>query len=133
MGNLFEKATREKYRFASNKGDLTVEELWDLPLSSAKGVDLDTVAQKVYKEVKDSEEVSFVKGSNPASTLLKAKLEVVKYIIDVKLLENEQRRIAADKKEQIDNIRRLISDKKAADLAGQSIEDLEKKLSELLV
>lgn len=133
MGNLFEKATREKYRFASSKGDLTVEELWDLPLSSAKGVDLDTVAQKVYKEVKDSEEVSFVKGSNPASTLLKAKLEVVKYIIDVKLLENEQRRIAADKKEQIDNIRRLISDKKAADLAGQSIEDLEKKLSELLV
>ena len=44
--NLFEYATRYDVRFQTVKGVITVGQLWDLPLRSAKqpGFDLDTVA-----------------------------------------------------------------------------------------
>ena len=35
--NIFEYATRAKLRFASSRGDLTVEQLWDVPLRSTDG------------------------------------------------------------------------------------------------
>ena len=56
MDNLFLQATREKFRFESSKGDLSVEQLWDLPLTSRTGFDLDTVAKAVNKFVGALEE-----------------------------------------------------------------------------
>ena len=86
MDNLFLQATREKFRFESPKGDLSVEQLWDLPLTSRTGFDLDTVAKAVNADLKASNEESFVNvNNNPAVSRLQAKLEVVKAIIEVKL------------------------------------------------
>ena len=44
--NLFEMATRNKLRFSSTKGELSVEDLWDL---SEKDLDV------VYKNLKEQE------------------------------------------------------------------------------
>ena len=64
--NLFEIATRKKLRFPSLKGELSAEQLWDLPLSSRVGLDLDNIAKAVNKDLKAEEEDSFVKTStNP--------------------------------------------------------------------
>ena len=52
MSNLFEVAARKKYRFDSQKGLLSVEELWDLPLQSTKSVSLDSIAIALNKEIK---------------------------------------------------------------------------------
>ena len=41
--NLFEIASRKKLRIPTTKGDLTVEQLWDLPLKST-GLSLDKIA-----------------------------------------------------------------------------------------
>ena len=72
MDNLFMQATREKFRFESSKGDLSVEQLWDLPLTSRTGFDLDTVAKAVNADLKASNEESFVNASNnPAVSRLK--------------------------------------------------------------
>ena len=58
--NLFEIATRAKFRFDSLKGALTVEQLWELPLQSRTGVDLDTVAKGINASLKEVAEESFV-------------------------------------------------------------------------
>lgn len=46
MTDIFEIASRRKYRFPSAIGELTVEQLWDLPLTDPKrGATLDNVAK----------------------------------------------------------------------------------------
>ena len=49
--NIFEQASRLKLTFSTNKGQLSVEHLWDLSLDS-----LDTLAKGVNRELKASEE-----------------------------------------------------------------------------
>lgn len=96
--DLFNIAARKKYRFESNKGQLDSEQLWDLPLTSAKGFDLDTVAKTINRELKAQTEDSFVTPTNSARTTeLENKLAIVVYIIGVKQAENEAARNAAAK------------------------------------
>ncbi len=105
MKNIFELATRKKLRFASIRGELTTEQLWDLPTTSKTGFDLDTLAKAVNKELKSQEEESFVKTSkNMVAPVLSLKLEVLKRVIEVKLQEADQAaaRVAnAQKREQL--------------------------------
>ena len=49
--NLFEIASRNKLRVPTTKGDLTVEQLWDLPLKSANGLSLDSIAIALNKQL----------------------------------------------------------------------------------
>ena len=59
--DIFEKAAREKLRFDSPIGDLTTEQLWDLPLTSAniQRPSLDFMARAVSRELRDFGEESF--------------------------------------------------------------------------
>ena len=43
--NIFEYAARSKIRFQSTKGELTVEQLWDVPLRSRDDFNLNAVAK----------------------------------------------------------------------------------------
>lgn len=98
---LFERATREQYRFASDVGELTTEQLWDLPLTGKGGkADLDRVARAVHQELKGLEETSFVEVKpDPRKAVLASKLEVVKHIITVRMTEKAEAVAAAEKAE----------------------------------
>jgi hypothetical protein len=122
----FAKATRLKLRFKSTTGPLTTEDLWDLPLQR-----LDTIAISLNKEVKESSDISFIKEKTTANKEIELKFEVVKYIIDIKLKEQEaakKRREIAQKRQQL---MELIDNKESQALAGESVEELKKKLAEL--
>lgn len=93
----FEKATRKKLRFNSTSGVLSVEDLWDLPLTG-RGANLDKLAKSLHKELKESEEESFVVKTVRKDSELQLKFDIVKYIIDVKLEEQETAKNRADKK-----------------------------------
>ena len=58
--SLFEYATRNKIRFASERGDLNVEQLWDVPLRAKDNFDLGDIARRASKTLKDATEESFV-------------------------------------------------------------------------
>ena len=92
LTNLFEKASKSKFRFNTSKGVLTTEDLWDLSLES-----LDKVAKELYKKVKESEEVSFISENKKKDEVTSDKLEVVKFIINYKLEEAKERRQKAEK------------------------------------
>ena len=130
MDNLFLQATREKFRFESSKGDLSVEQLWDLPLTSRTGFDLDTVAKAVNANLKSSNEESFVNVSNnPAVSRLQAQLEVVKAIIEVKLAQAEATKKRAEKAAERQRLMEVLHSKKDQELQGLSVEEIELRLS----
>ena len=41
--DIFKQAAKAKLRFPSSKGELRVEDLWDLPLTSKTGPSLDSL------------------------------------------------------------------------------------------
>ena len=132
MDNLFLQATREKFRFESSKGDLSVEQLWDLPLTSRTGFDLDTVAKAVNANLKSSNEESFVNVSNnPTVSRLQAQLEVVKAIIEVKLIQAEAAKKHAEKAAERQRLMEVLHSKKDQELQGLSVEEIERRLSQL--
>jgi hypothetical protein len=72
LTNLFEKASKMKLRFSTTKGVLSTEDLWDLSLES-----LDRIAKNLYKQIKESEEISFISEKSSEDTLASIKLEIV--------------------------------------------------------
>lgn len=129
--NMFEKASRFKLRFKTGVGDITAEDLWDLPLLSRNGVDLDTLAKSLNKAVKESGEESFVLKKSGANTVLELKLEIVKRVIEVKMEEAEARDRASDNKAKKEHIMSIIADKESEGLKGMDIEDLKKMVADL--
>lgn len=129
---MFEKATRLKLRFDSPRGDLTTEQLWDLPLQSKSGFDLDTVAKAVNSELKSISEESFVETkTNPRKGELELKLEIVKHIIKVKQDENLAAVSAATKREERKRLESILATKQASALEQLSVEEIQKRLDEL--
>lgn len=129
--SVFEKASRQKLRFASARGDLTVEDLWDLPLTSRNGFDLNVVAQKANAEVKASGEESFVGESTPASATAVLKLEVVKSVIATKIAERDAEAARKDKRQKRDRLLELLANKEDAALQELTPDQIREQLAAL--
>jgi len=131
MEQMFEKATRAKLRFETSKGALSVEDLWDLPLSARDGFDLDSVAKAASKKLKETQEESFVKPATVSNTEHELKLEIVKFIISVKLKEKTEREEAATKSETKKKLMEVLARKQDAALESLSAEEIEAKINSL--
>jgi hypothetical protein len=130
--NIFETATREKFRFPSTKGELTTEQLWALPLESRSNASLDDTAKRVNAELKAVTEESFVATTtNPAKKLLETKLEVVKHIIAVRLAENEAARTKMANKAEAEKLKEILDMKKTMALQNLSEEEINARLAAL--
>lgn len=129
---MFEKATKQRLRFDTVKGLLSVEDLWELPLiSRSNSADLDTVAKTVSKELKVTEEESFVKPVTVSNTALNLKLEIVKHIIAVKLQEKENRENVAEKDRKKSRLLEIIDKKQDQELESKTVDELKKDLASL--
>lgn len=124
--NIFEQASRLKLTFNTNKGQLSVEHLWDLSLDS-----LDTLAKAVNRELKASEEESFVKTRTKANTELVLRLEILKRVIEVKLQEAEEKKGRAEKAAQLSLLRELKANKQLQDLQSLSTAEIETRIAAL--
>lgn len=125
---MFEEASRRKIRFDSSRGLLSVEDLWDLPLTGARrGTTLDDIAIDLSQRVRDTvDTVSFVNPSAEDSDKaeLALKFEVVKHIIRVRVAERDELRAAADRREKKQKLLELIARKQDDELAGKSVDEL---------
>ena len=133
MENLFIEATALKLRFATVKGKLMVEDLWDLPLTprSRQAVCLDDIAKSLNSAIKEDAEESFVVKTTKKNEPLLIAFEIVKYIIKVKLAEKEQRSMAKEKADKKKRILSILNDKENKELEGKSREELLKELESL--
>lgn len=125
---MFAIAARKKLRFDTVKGQITAEDLWDLPLTSDTGrPNLDDIAKKLHKALKDDKDMSFVTSTvanTAAFNTLKTKFDIVKFVIDVKLEEAEKAKKVRANKEKNQRIMELIAQRADAELAAKPTEEL---------
>ena len=128
---LFISATRAKYRFTSSAGQLSAEDLWDLPLSG-KGANLDNIAKGLYKELKDADgDISFVKPAVKTTVELQAKFDIVKYVIDTKMAERDARDAAETKSAMKQKLLAKLAEKQDKDLDSKSAEEIQAMIDSL--
>lgn len=128
---MFEQASRLKLRFDSAVGNVTIEDLWDSPLINPRGASLDNIAKKINRDLKASDEDSFVLQKTSINKILELKLSIVKHIIAVKLEEIEIKENAVLRKDKKDKILSIIADKEDDNLKNSSVEELKKMVSNL--
>lgn len=129
MENQFIAASRMKIRFTTDKGMLSVEDLWDLPLDRGR-VNLDEIAIALSKEVKGETE-SFVNKTKSVKLELKVALDVVLHIIEVRLKEAEEAKQAKTVAEKKQRILEIIAHKENKDLEEKSLDELKTLLANL--
>jgi hypothetical protein len=131
--NIFERASRAKLRFSSSVGELTTENLWDLPLT-AKGdrPNLDTLARAVHSELKDLDEVSFVNVKpDPRKSDLELRLEILKHVIEAKMTAKAAAEKAAENAERKRKLLAALDAKQEQELVGMSKDQIEAEIAKL--
>lgn len=130
--SIFEQATRQKLRFQSPKGDLTTEQLWEMPLQSKSQFDLDTVAKAVNADLKAVTEESFVStNQSPANEKLTLMLDVVKHVIAVRVAEAAAARQRADRAAERQKLLGILADKQDAALHELTPDEIKARLAAL--
>ena len=123
--NVFEMATRLKFRFPF-RGMISVEDLWDLSVEQ-----LDAVYKALNKDVKQAQEDSLLSGPRIGDADLNAKIEIVKYIFQVKQTEEAERKAAADNAIKRKRIKEILAKKQDNALENMTEEELLAALAEL--
>lgn len=122
--NIFEQATRARFRFKTDNGYISTEDLWHVSLEK-----LDTIALGLQAELNKPGE-SFI-SNKPKDATLQARFDVVKHIIDTKLeekrAESERTRNAAERQVLL----AALEKRQQAELEGLSTEDIKKRIAAL--
>ena len=131
--NMFEQATRLKLRFAvGTRVNLTVENLWDLPLTNVKGEDLDHIAIELQEKLSTNEKSFVVQQSKTKETQVnQLKFDIVKYIIDVRLEEQKVANLERQRAQEIATLKELQKQAKIRDLQNLSSEEIEERIKSL--
>jgi hypothetical protein len=122
--NIFEAASRKKLTFKVANGVVKTEDLWDLSLET-----LDKAALALNKEIKNSDEGTFLAKRTPANTTLTLQFDIVLHIIEVKQEEQEKKKLAKERAEKRAQLKELIGKKIRNAQEEKSIDELERELA----
>lgn len=132
MSDLYKKAALKKLRFDTSRGQITVEDLFSLPLTSTTGrINLNDIAKGLHKQVKDAVEVDFVGESTQADSDAALGLEIVKDVIAHRKAEAAAAQQRVERESVKQQIMAVIEHKKAEAFSSQSIEELQAQLAKL--
>ena len=130
--NIFEKASRKKYRFQiASYGSLSVEDLWGMPLRSKARDSLSSIAMDLYSKINESNDIpDFFDDSagKPEQDEMNAKLDIIKHIISVRKEESLRASQAKTVAEQKALLVELLHEKKNEALKDLSVEELEARI-----
>ena len=123
----FIKASRVRLRFETQKGSISSEDLWSLPLTSGVGkLSLDSIAVETAARIKDKAGItSFVNPSNKPQDMDELRLEILLYIIDHRKAENNAAAVAKANKDKKEIVLQALSEKQNDKLKSMSEEELE--------
>lgn len=123
---MYRKASRMRIRFATAKGNLTVEDLWDMSLPA-----LDKIAIALDEELAKSPKKSFISVSTPSNEILEVKFNIVKDIIETKLLEKKEVDEVKKKHAEKQRLLEVLSKKEEESLENLSVEELKERIAKL--
>jgi DNA mismatch repair ATPase MutS len=121
----YKNASRIGLRFQTNRGLLTVEQLWQLSLT-----DLSNAIKAVKKILKktDDDELSFLEDSKVIDVENQLRFDILKDVYVTKKEENEALRNESETKAHNQKILALIAEKREGKLREMSEEELQKLL-----
>lgn len=116
---MYKQASRLRLRIESNRGALTVDQLWDLSLT-----ELDKMA--VSLEIKKNTSAkTFLEIKSEEDEIAKLKFDIVLDVLQTKVKEDAAARKAQEDKEHNQKILGILAKKKDDALEGKSVEELE--------
>jgi hypothetical protein len=118
----FREATRQKLRVSTSQGLLTVEQLWELPLSK-----LATAIKNVKKTLQkdNDDELSFLDESKNVDKTQQLTFDVLKEIYLTKKEEADAAKSVAEIKAHNEKILSLIHQKQESELSQKSVQELQ--------
>lgn len=124
---MFEQASRLSIRFDSPSiGRVTTEDLWNLSLT-----ELDEIAKDLNKEVKESEEESFIIKTTQVNKAVTLKFDLVKHVIKVLLDESEKIVNEINRKAKKEKILSIMARKEDEEMQGKTHEELSEMLDDI--
>lgn len=123
--NIFEVATRQKYRFLY-KGNISVEDLWTLPLTA-----LDSIFKSLNAAAKQAQEESLLETKSKEDEETSIKIEIIRHIVSVKQAEAVAKEKAKENKEMKQRLLEIKAAREDKRLEGLSDADLERMIAEL--
>ena len=122
---MFEIATRNKFRFPY-KGMISVEDLWDLPLTA-----LDSIYKTLNKQMKQDKEDSLLETRSKESEVVELQISIVKYIVSTKQIEAAAKIAAKENADKRRRIMEIMANKQDEELMSKTVEELQKMLDTL--
>lgn len=124
--NIFEKASKTKLRFSTSKGQLSVEEMWDLSLTS-----LDNIHKSISKGLKDDSGEGLFTTQSDSYTEDHLRLDVIKHIFVAKQEAATLVKAKQEKQTHLYTLKQLKETKEIEALGSKSLEDIDKMIAEL--
>lgn len=125
----YKLAAKRKYRFNSPKGQLTVDDLYDLTLEQ-----LDSMAQSLDKSLKDAAgNSSFIPGATKSKGILtdRNKLAILVDVIQTKVADANLKKERAEKSQKLSHLRELLADKMNDETRQKSVDEIKRMIAEL--
>lgn len=126
MADLFFNAVKGKYRFPSERGFLTVEQLFDVDLKT-----LDKIYGTLCEQKDAKPKKSLLSPREVGDVELDEKIDIVTRVYNYKNALIESRRAAAEKSRDKQKLLDILAKKREEALENLSEEELLKKLQEL--
>lgn len=121
--DIYKEASKKGLRVPTTKGNLSVEQLWGLPLT-----ELDTLAVKLQEAYESSKGKSFLVKKTVKDKDLKLQFDIVLDILETMVAERDAANEAREIKEHNEKILNIIAEKKDEALKGKSVAQLMKEL-----
>lgn len=122
---MYKEALQKKLRFKTNKGIITIEDLFDLSLQN-----LNTLAIMLDEKVNEAPKKSFIEELPAEENDDELRFNIVKDVINIKLKARKDNIDKAQKDAQKKRIAKLIAKKQDEALEGKSIEELQAMLKD---
>jgi hypothetical protein len=130
--NIFEEAAKRKLRFESVKGALTVEQLFDLPLTSDNNFNLRAIGQHYLGAITKTKVSDFLTGEEVKATLDdELRLSILSHIRDTRKNELDERQNAAANKRRREQLLAVLAEKENEKLKNMTSAQIEEELAKL--
>ena len=127
MTIMYKKASQMKLRVATNRGMLSVEQLWDLPKDEIGQIATDV--HRTIKEAEAADELGFLRlPERKEQTVDELTFAILKDIYLTKQEEEDKAHRRAKARENNRRILEHIARKQDEELAGKSIDELQAML-----
>jgi hypothetical protein len=133
LGALLEQAVRNKIRFATPKGQLSVEDLFDLDSSQASLNFLDGLAVALDDQLKSKagKRTSFIKPEPTRADFTQLRMDIVLFVLNEKLARRDARLAAAAKAEQKQQLLAALDAAEKGELSKKSPDELRAMIAAL--